>query len=83
MSTANHSPRVTFSSITSNNLGTVRKLNSVLFPIKYGDKFYKDLLLPEVEDFCKLGVCSCITCLALRLILLPVYYNDIPVRLVL
>ncbi|KAF8813788.1 N-acetyltransferase NAT13 [Phlegmacium glaucopus] len=54
MSTTNKSPRVTFSSITSNNLGTVRKLNSVLFPIRYGDKFYKDLLLPEVEDFCKL-----------------------------
>jgi len=51
---ANKSPRVTFSSITPNNVGTVRKLNSVLFPIRYGDKFYKDILLPEVEDFCKL-----------------------------
>lgn len=56
MSTANKSPRVTFSPITPNNLGTVRKLNSVLFPIRYGDKFYSDILLPEVEDFCKLGV---------------------------
>ena len=56
MSTNNKSPRVTFSSITPNNLGTVRKLNSVLFPIRYGEKFYKDILLPEVEDFCKLGV---------------------------
>ena len=52
----NKSPRVTFSSITPNNIGTVRKLNSVLFPIRYGDKFYRDILLPEVEDFCKLGV---------------------------
>ena len=56
LSMSNKSPRVTFSSITPNNIGTVRKLNSVLFPIKYGDKFYKDILLPEVEDFCKLGV---------------------------
>ena len=52
----NKSPRVTFSSITPNNVGTVRKLNSVLFPIRYGEKFYKDILLPEAEDFCKLGV---------------------------
>jgi len=48
-------PRVTFASITPNNLGTVRKLNSVLFPIKYSEKFYTDILSPEVEDFCKLG----------------------------
>jgi len=45
--------RVSFSSITQNNLGTVRKLNSVLF-VKYSDKFYKDLLTPEWEEFCKL-----------------------------
>lgn len=47
--------RVSFASITPNNLGTVRKLNSVLFPIKYSEKFYQDVLLPEAEDFCKLG----------------------------
>ncbi|KAJ7647097.1 acyl-CoA N-acyltransferase [Roridomyces roridus] len=43
-----------FASLTPNNIGTVRKLNSVLFPIKYSEKFYQDILLPEVEDFCKL-----------------------------
>ena len=48
--------RVSFASLTTNNLGTIKKLNSVLFPIKYGEKFYADILLPEVEDFCKLGV---------------------------
>ncbi|KAF9010498.1 acyl-CoA N-acyltransferase [Cyathus striatus] len=47
-------PRVSFASLTPNNLGTVRKLNSVLFPIKYSEKFYQDILSPEVEDFCKL-----------------------------
>jgi len=26
----------------------------VLFPIKYSEKFYQDILLPEAEDFCKL-----------------------------
>ena len=47
--------RVTFASITPNNVGTIRKLNSVLFPIKYSEKFYSDILAPEVEDFCQLG----------------------------
>ncbi|KAF8904486.1 acyl-CoA N-acyltransferase [Gymnopilus junonius] len=51
---AKPSPRITFAPITPNNLGTVRKLNSVLFPIKYSEKFYKDILLPEVEEFCQL-----------------------------
>ena len=37
-------------------IGTVRKLNSVLFPIKYSEKFYNDIVQPEVEDFCKLSV---------------------------
>ena len=50
--------RISFSSITPNNLGTLRKLNSVLFPIRYSEKFYQDVLLPELEDFCKLGPSS-------------------------
>ena len=55
---AKAAPRITFAPITVNNLGTVRKLNSVLFPIKYSEKFYSDILLPEIEDFCQLGVSS-------------------------
>ncbi|KAK2464271.1 hypothetical protein APHAL10511_003728 [Amanita phalloides] len=47
-------PRISFAALTPNNLGTVRKLNSVLFPIKYSEKFYRDILQPDVEDFCKL-----------------------------
>ncbi|KIJ67944.1 hypothetical protein HYDPIDRAFT_107487 [Hydnomerulius pinastri MD-312] len=46
--------RVSFASLTSQNLGTVRKLNSVLFPIKYSEKYYQDILQPEVEAFCQL-----------------------------
>ncbi|KAI0081244.1 N-acetyltransferase NAT13 [Panus rudis PR-1116 ss-1] len=53
-SSSRSQPRVSFASLTPNNLGTVRKLNSVLFPIRYSEKFYKDVLLPEVEEFCKL-----------------------------
>lgn len=47
--------RVSFASITPNNLGTVRKLNSVLFPIAYSEKFYQDIQSAELEDFCKLS----------------------------
>ena len=47
--------RVTFSYLTPNNLGVVRKLNSVLFPVKYAEKYYKEILAPEVEEFCQLG----------------------------
>jgi len=50
-----NSSRVSFASLTPNNLGTVRKLNSVLFPIKYTEKFYEGILSPDVENFCKLG----------------------------
>ncbi|KZV63807.1 N-acetyltransferase NAT13 [Peniophora sp. CONT] len=53
ITTKTRSP-VTFASLTPNNLGTVRKLNSVLFPVRYSDKFYADVLQPEVEDFCQL-----------------------------
>ncbi|TRM69445.1 acyl-CoA N-acyltransferase [Schizophyllum amplum] len=48
------SPRIAFAPLTENNLGTVRKLNSVLFPIKYSEKFYQSIQSPELEDFCKL-----------------------------
>ncbi|PPQ99441.1 hypothetical protein CVT24_005248 [Panaeolus cyanescens] len=75
--------KVSLSSITPNNIGTVRKLNSVLFPIKYSEKFYKDIQAPEVEDFCKLGVFFSVTSDTLRAEQLItkylVYYNDIPV----
>jgi len=47
--------RVTFSYLTLNNLGVVRKLNSVLFPVRYAEKYYKEILGPEVEEFCQLG----------------------------
>ncbi|KAF8558028.1 N-acetyltransferase NAT13 [Imleria badia] len=46
--------RVSFASLTHQNIGTVRKLNSVLFPVKYSDKYYQDILQPEVEPFCQL-----------------------------
>jgi len=49
------SSRINYALLTDKNIGTVKKLNSVLFPIKYSDKFYRDILAPEVADFCQLG----------------------------
>ncbi|KAK0212874.1 acyl-CoA N-acyltransferase [Desarmillaria ectypa] len=54
MSGATPNSRISFASLSTNNLGTVRKLNSVLFPIKYSEKFYNDILNPDYEEFCKL-----------------------------
>jgi N-alpha-acetyltransferase 50 len=56
-------------------------LNSVLFPIKYSEKFYSEILLPEVEDFCKLSVYQyyVLPRLSAKPIAPAVYYNDIPV----
>ena len=53
----NNAPRISFASLNTNNLGTVRKLNAVLFPIKYSEKFYRDILQPDVEEFCRLSKC--------------------------
>ncbi|KAG8213718.1 acyl-CoA N-acyltransferase [Butyriboletus roseoflavus] len=64
-------PRVTFASLTPQNIGTVRKLNSVLFPVKYSEKYYQDILHSDVEDFCQLGP-------SLRQGT-SVYFNDVPV----
>ena len=35
--------------------GTLRKLNSVVIPIVYSEKFYKDVLDPSLEDINKIG----------------------------
>ncbi|KAF8332077.1 N-acetyltransferase NAT13, partial [Cantharellus anzutake] len=40
--------------VTVNNIGTVRKLNSVIFPVRYAERFYKTILNPDLEEFCKL-----------------------------
>ncbi|QRW25024.1 GNAT family acetyltransferase [Rhizoctonia solani] len=52
--TARPAARISLASLTPNNLGTLRKLNSVLFPIRYSEKFYKEVLEPELDEFCKL-----------------------------
>ncbi|KIK26995.1 hypothetical protein PISMIDRAFT_675309 [Pisolithus microcarpus 441] len=46
--------RLSFASLTPQNVGTVRKLNTVLFPVRYGERYYQDILQAEVEPFCQL-----------------------------
>lgn len=89
-STGKTPARVTFSYLTPNNLGVVRKLNSVLFPVKYAEKYYKDILAPEVEEFCQLGERAPLIAFGKGVVAPPllrtvltrtniVYFNDIPV----
>ncbi|KAL7415236.1 hypothetical protein BDY24DRAFT_369155 [Mrakia frigida] len=47
-------PRVTLSSLTINNVGTLRALNSAIFPVSYSDKYYTEVLESSMEDFNKL-----------------------------
>ncbi len=41
--------------ITVHNLKQLKKINQVVFPVSYNDKFYKDIL--EVGPLAKLGIC--------------------------
>lgn len=47
------STRADLGDVTRNNLGQVRVLHKVLFPVNYGDNFYTDLL--EAGEFAKLA----------------------------
>lgn len=47
------SQRISLGDVTPNNIGQLRKLNSVLFPINYGPNFYHDVL--EAGELAKLG----------------------------
>ncbi|CAG8624385.1 5815_t:CDS:2 [Ambispora gerdemannii] len=46
------SHRIALGDVTQNNMGQLKRLNSVLFPVHYTDRFYKDVL--EVGEFAKL-----------------------------
>ncbi|KAL5523947.1 hypothetical protein ACEPAG_8120 [Sanghuangporus baumii] len=45
---------ISFPSITPENVEVLRKLNTALFPIKYGEIFYNGVVQPELARFCKL-----------------------------
>ncbi|SCV72074.1 BQ2448_4768 [Microbotryum intermedium] len=46
--------RVALGQVTPNNVGTLKKLNWVLFPVNYSEKFYSTLLQRNLEPYCKL-----------------------------
>ncbi|KDN39761.1 hypothetical protein K437DRAFT_258939 [Tilletiaria anomala UBC 951] len=48
--------RIARTDLTPNNIGTVRKLNAVLLPVTYSERFYKDALKEEVRNICKIGL---------------------------
>jgi len=50
------SPRTNLSlgDVTPNNIGQLKTINSVIFPVYYNDKFYKNVL--ESGEFAKLGL---------------------------
>ena len=43
-----------FGAINPNNINMLRKLNSVIFPVVYNDRFYSDILLTP-EEFTMFG----------------------------
>jgi hypothetical protein len=50
---------ISYVGLTDKNVEQLRKLNTVLFPVRYSDKFYQiDVLKPEHADVSKLGTCS-------------------------
>jgi len=50
-----HSASTDLGDLTEKNIGQLKILNTAIFPVKYNDKFYTDLLLPEREGLTKLA----------------------------
>jgi hypothetical protein len=46
---------ITLDDLTAQNIGLLKKLNAVLFPVPYSEKFYKESL--NVGELAKLGEC--------------------------
>lgn len=46
--------RVGLGDITPNNLGQLKRLNTVLFPVVYAPSFYKEVL--EIGEFAKISM---------------------------
>lgn len=46
-------PNIELGDVTPHNIKQLKKLNTVVFPVTYNEKFYKDVL--EVGELAKLG----------------------------
>ena len=47
---------VSFSAITEDNVGQLRRLNAAILPVRYGDKFYRDVINTPLK-LTKFGKC--------------------------
>lgn len=56
--------RIELGDVTPHNIKLLRRLNQVVFPVTYNDKFYKDVL--EAGELAKLGMKK--ICLFLKVI---------------
>ena len=65
--------------LTDKNVGQLKILNAAIFPVKYNDKFYTDLLLPGREELTKLGMIHSPHLQHLKLLFMnhTAFYNDI------
>ena len=52
--------RTDLGDITPHNIKQLKRLNQVVFPVTYNDKFYKDVL--EVGELAKLGKSTSAAC---------------------
>jgi len=46
--------RINSAALTKNNIGTVKRINQVVFPISYSTKFYDESLAADLEEFNRL-----------------------------
>jgi len=47
---------ISLGEVTPNNLGQLKKLNAVIFPVPYTDKFYTSVL--EAPLYSRIGTCT-------------------------
>jgi hypothetical protein len=77
----NEKADVQFGDITEKNLGSLKILNAAIFPVKYNDKFYTDLL--HSTQYSTLGGLhfSLVFCFFFCILFLhcnyPAYHNDV------
>lgn len=53
----NKTYRISLVELTANNVGMLKQLNQVLFPVTYKESFYKEAL--EWTDLSRLGIFYC------------------------
>jgi len=46
---------IEYGPVTAKNVGTLKILNTAIFPVNYADRFYADLLLPSRDELSRLA----------------------------